>query len=146
MMNGNANEQKNSVSRSTLLGAATAVMVLLLLLAAYMLLKPVPMEGSKAITIEVVYEDGSKDGYTCTTTAHFLKEALDAIPELTIEGTSTEDFGLMMITVNGIRADFQSDRAYWALLSNGTPSNYGISRQPVKDGELYQIVYTPSDQ
>ena len=67
------------------------------------------MVGSKTITIDVVYKDGSEDSYHVTTEAQYLKEAVDDIPELTIEGTTTEEYGLMMITVNGVRADYTQD-------------------------------------
>lgn len=129
---------------SPLLGACAAAAVLALLLLIYMLSKPVPMAGSKSISISVVYQDGSLDSYSITTDARYLIDAADQIPELTIEGTTTEEFGLMMITVNGIRADYQTDGAYWALLLNEEPCNYGISQQPIKDGEAYRIVYTPA--
>ena len=60
--------------------------------------------------------------------------------------TTTEEYGLMMITVNGVRADYTQDGAYWALLLDHEPCNYGITMQPIKDGENYSIVYTPADQ
>lgn len=101
---------------SPFLGACVAVAVLALLLVIYNFSKPVPMVGSKTITIDVVYKDGSEDSYHVTTEAQYLKEAVDDIPELTIEGTTTEEYGLMMITVNGVRADYTQDGAYWALL------------------------------
>ena len=34
----------------------------------------------------------------------------------------------------------------WALLLNDEPCNFGISMQPIKDGEHYKLVYTPADQ
>ena len=131
---------------SPFLGACVAVAVLALLLVIYNFSKPVPMVGSKTITIDVVYKDGSEDSYHVTTEAQYLKEAVDDIPELTIEGTTTEEYGLMMITVNGVRADYTQGGAYWALLLDHEPCNYGITMQPIKDGENYSIVYTPADQ
>lgn len=129
---------------SPFLGACVAAAVLALLLVIYMVSKPVPMAGDKTISIDVVYEDGHSDTYEVTTETQYLKDAADEIPELAIEGTTTKEFGLMMIEVNGIRADYQLDGAYWALLNNGEPCNYGISMQPIKDGEHYSIVYTPA--
>lgn len=131
---------------SPFLGACVAAAVLALLLVVYNLTRPVPMVGSKALTITVVYEDGHEDSYKITTEAQYLKDAADEIPDLTIEGTTTEEYGLMMVTVNGVRADYTQDGAYWALLLDGEPCNYGISMQPIKDGENYSIVYTPADQ
>lgn len=145
-MNTNKPERRKLTHPSPFLGACVAVAVLALLLVIYNISKPVPMVGSKTITIDVVYEDGSEDSYNVTTEARYLKDAADDIPELTLDGTTTEEFGLMMITVNGVRADYSQDGAYWALLLDGEPCNYGVSMQPIKDGEHYSIVYTPADQ
>ena len=72
-------------------------------------------------------------------------QILEEIEELTVDGSRTEQFGLMILSVNGIRAEYTKDHAYWAVLLNGEPSSYGISRQPVQDGEHYQLVYTPAE-
>lgn len=123
-------------------GACAAIAVLALLLVIYNLTRPVPMAGTKTISIDVAYENGEQDHYQITTEAQFLLEALKSIPDFVIEGTATEELGLMVITVNGRRADYQKDGAYWALLCNGEPCSYGVSTQPIKDGESYTLQYT----
>lgn len=126
------------------LGALAALTVMALLLILYTVSKPVPMAGTKDIFLEVAYQNGAREYYEISTEAHYLKEALDSVPDLTLEGSYTEEFGLMVITINGVRADYQKDGAYWALLLNGTPCNYGVSKQPIKDGERYSFEYTPA--
>lgn len=106
---------------------------------------PQTVAGTKTLTIDVVYEDSSTDTYTVTTDADYLEEAIAEIADLTVDGSRTEQFGLMILSVNGIEADYTKDRAYWAVLLDGVPSNYGISQQPVKDGEHYQLFYTPAE-
>lgn len=106
---------------------------------------PQATAGTKHLTIDVVYEDSSMDTYPVTTDAEYLEEALEEIEELTVDGSRTEQFGLMILSVNGIRAEYTKDHAYWAVLLNGEPSSYGISGQPVQDGEHYQLVYTPAE-
>ena len=44
--------------------------------------------------------------------------------------------------VNGETADFNVDSAYWSVLVNGEYGNYGISQQPVHDGDVFTIAYT----
>ncbi|MEY8353333.1 DUF4430 domain-containing protein [Lachnospiraceae bacterium 54-53] len=131
---------------SPFLGACAAIAVLALLLVVYSLTKPVPMAGTKNISIDVVYQNGVRDHYQLTTEAQFLSEALESIPDLKIEGTASEEFGLMVITINGKRADYQKDGAYWALLCDGEPCSYGVSRQAIKDGERYTFQYTENDK
>jgi hypothetical protein len=100
------------------------------------------MAGTKNISIEVVYENGVTDHYQLTTEAQFLLEALKSIPDFQIDGSTSEEFGLMVTAVNGKQADCQKDGAYWAVLCDGEPCSYGVSRQPIKDGERYTFQYT----
>ncbi|GLB29959.1 hypothetical protein LAD12857_18820 [Lacrimispora amygdalina] len=130
---------------SPFLGGCAAIAVLALLLVIYTLTRPVPMAGTKNITVDVVYEDGVTDHYQLTTEAQYLLEALKTIPDLTIEGTTTEELGLMVTKVNGRQADYKKDGAYWALLCDGEPCSYGVSQQAIKDGERYTFQYTPAD-
>lgn len=134
------------IKLSPLLGGFAAIAVLALLLVIYTLTRPVPMAGIKNISIDVVYENGVKEHYQITTEAHFLLEAISSIPELKVSGTSSDEFGLMVTTINGTRADYQKDHAYWALLLNGEPCSYGVSQQPIKDKEAYTFQYTPANE
>ncbi len=131
---------------SPFLGGCAAITVLALLLVVYTLTKPVPMAGTKNIFIDVVYDNGVTDHYQTTTEAQFLSEALESVPDLQIEGTTSQDFGLMITTINGKRADYQKDSAYWALFCNGEPCSYGVSQQAIKDGERYTFQYTLSSE
>lgn len=131
---------------SPFLGACAAIAVLALLLVIYSLTRPVPMVGTKNISIDVVYQDGIRDHYQITTEAQFLSEALESIPDLQIDGTTSEELGLMVITINGKRGDYQKDGAYWALLCDGDPCSYGVSQQAIKDGERYTFQYTETDK
>ncbi len=46
-----------------------------------------------------------------------------------------------LYTVNGLTADFTTGNAYWAIYVNGEYGSYGLSQQPVTDGDTYAIVY-----
>lgn len=129
---------------SPFLGGCAAIAVLTLLLIIYTLTRPVPMAGTKNITVDVVYEDGGTDHYQLTTEARYLLDALKTIPNLTIEGTTTEELGLMVTSINGRQADYKTDGAYWAILCDGEPCSYGVSQQAIKNGERYTFQYTPA--
>lgn len=128
--------------RSPLIGACAAIAVLALLLVIYSATGPVPMAGTKSISIDVVYEDGSMDHYKITTEARFLSDALKSIPDLKIEGTTSEEEGLLVTSINGREADMKKGKAYWELLCDGEPASYGVSMQAIKDGETYTFQYT----
>ena len=100
-----------------------------------------PVEGSKLITIEVINKSEESTKYELKTDAEYLRQAMEEADGLDFSGTEG-DYGIMIDTVNGERADYNKDGAYWSFLVNGDYSNYGVDDQPVKDGDKFQIVYT----
>lgn len=91
----------------------------------------------KNVTIEVVSSDGESKIYEITTHADFLQDVMDEAEGLTYV---TND-GMVMV-VNGVRADYVLDGAYWAFYVNGGYCNYGIADQPVNDKDNFKIEYT----
>ena len=130
-------------------GFAIGVAVLCLAAAGLWLLylnfRPAAAQGSKTITLDVIYEDSSMESYKTQTDAEYLEQAISHMEGLTIDGSRTEQFGLMILTVNGVEADYNKDGAYWSIYLDDTPCNYGVSQQPVEDGQHYQIIYTAGD-
>lgn len=129
-------------NKQFLLALAGVCIVMAGLLLCYAKFRPQPEGGGKRITVEVVYEDESSDSYDIETDAEYLEQALGNAKGLTVEGSRTEQFGLMIETVNGVRADYNQDQAYWAIELEGEPCNYGVSQQPIRDGQHYGLVYT----
>ena len=84
-----------------------------------------------------------KKEYQIKTDAEYLQGAMDDAKEegLTYSGEDSE-YGLMVDTVNGEKAVFEKDGAYWGFSVNGEYCNYGISEQPVADGDAFEIAYT----
>ena len=119
------------------------VAVIALLAGAYMMFRPQEQEGSKSVTLTVVNKDGKEKEYQIKTDAKYLQEAMDDAKEegLTYSGEESE-YGLMVDTVNGEKAVFEEDGAYWGFSVNGEYCNYGISEQPVADGDAFEIAYT----
>lgn len=125
--------------------AALAVVALIAVAAVFGLIYlnfgPKTAEGAKQITVEVVDDAGNSLSYTTRTDAEYLRQALEEIEGLVIEGTES-DYGLMVETVNGVTADYNVNGAYWAFFVNDEYCNYGVDTQPVEDGQEYRIVYT----
>ncbi len=99
---------------------------------------PKAQEGEKHITISIVDDTGAQTDYTLDTDAEYLLEALDAVAD--IDGEEGE-YGYTLYTVNGVTADFNTGNAYWAIYVNGEYGSYGLSQQPVNDGDAFSIVY-----
>ncbi len=95
---------------------------------------------SKNITVEVADKDGNVTSYETTTDAEFLLEAVEAMDDVTIEGTEG-DYGLYIESVNGVKADYETDGAYWSIYVNGEYGSYSVSEQPVNDGDTYRFAY-----
>lgn len=131
---------------------AILVTILALLIAgtvfAYVKFSPKATQGAKAITIEVTDDDEKTTSYEVHTDAEFLRQAIEELQEnnkdFSFSG-SEGDYGLMIDTVNGVKADFNVDGAYWAIYVNGEFGNYGIDDQPVTDGDSYGFTYTKGE-
>lgn len=127
------------------IGVVALVAVIAAFTAIFFVFREKPVEGTKSITIQVVDKAQEKETYELKTDAKYLKEAMDEAEGLTYSGTEG-DYGIMIDTVNGQRADYTLDGAYWSFLVNGEYCNYGIDTQPVKDGDIFTIQYTPAEQ
>lgn len=98
--------------------------------------------AGKNVTIEVVSQDGSSVSYDVATEQEFLKGAMDELAEGG-EFSYEEENGMVM-TVNGVTADYEKDQAYWAIYVNDEFGQYGIADQPLADGDTYKLEYTPA--
>ena len=134
-------ETKNKNNKKILIGAVVLIAVLGLFYGLYMNFKPQAQIGAKAITIEVVDDAGASKVYDVATDAEYLSEAFEDADELEVLGEESQ-YGLTIITVNGVTADFNTDAAYWSIMVNGEYGQYGADAQVVADGDDYQLVYT----
>ena len=129
-------------NRKIMLGVIALVAVIAIFAVIYMVFREKPVEGSKSITIEVVDQEAQSTNYQLKTDAEYLRQAMEEAEGLTFSGTESEAFGLMVDTVNGVRADYDEDGAYWSFYVNDEYCNYGIDAQPVLDGDVFSIIYT----
>jgi len=60
-----------------------------------------------------------------------------------IEGDESE-FGMMVIYVNGIRADFNEDGAWWAFYIDDEMAMAGVDATDIEEGTVYKFIYTPA--
>ena len=66
----------------------------------------------------------------------------DALLESGIVEGDKEIYGLYVKKVNGIRADYNLDKAYWQLIVNGKSSLVGVDFVEITEGDTYEFVYT----
>lgn len=95
-------------------------------------------DGKKTLKVTVKADDKSVT-FTLKTDAETVGEAL--LAENLIAGDQSS-YGLYVKVVNGIRADYDTDKAYWAFFQNGAYMNTGVDATKFADGDAYELVYT----
>lgn len=95
-------------------------------------------EGESTIYVQVKVNDNSVT-FTVKTDKTILG---DALLELGIIDGDVEEYGLYVKYANGIRADYDKDKAYWAFYENGEYLMTGVDSTEITNGGHYEIVYS----
>lgn len=135
--------ENKRTDKKVIIGAAVLAAAVVMMAAGFFLFREKPVEGSKAIVIEVVDNEQKTVTYNVKTDAEYLRQAMEEAEGLEFSGAESE-YGMMVDTVNGITADYNVNGAYWSFYVNGGYCNYGIDTQPVQDGDTFRIEYTPA--
>ena len=107
---------------------------------------PKTSEGSKQVVVEVVNKESESKKYEIKTDSKYLSDLMDELQsesDFSYEASNSE-YGMYIESVNGEKADYSSDGAYWAIYVNGEYGQFGADQQPVNDGETYSFVYEVS--
>lgn len=120
--------------------AAAALAVLIAVFAGvWMLTRPAVSQGGKSFTVTVVHGDGNEKNFTYHTDEEFLGPVL--LSEGLIEGENSAH-GLYIKVVDGERADYDTDGAYWAIYQGEEYAAQGVDYTPIQDGDTFSFVYT----
>ena len=134
---------KKKLNWKGLVGVVALAALIVVFALCYNAFREKPVEGSKSIVIEVVNKAGESTEYPLQTDAEYLQQAMDEAAEFGLTYVGEEGpYGLSVPEVNGEVADYNVDQSYWAFYVNDEYCNYGISAQPVEDGDTFSIVYT----
>lgn len=93
-------------------------------------------EGNIKFSLTVVDQDGNETDFQILTDKETVGEALLDVD--LIAGDESE-YGLYVKTVNGVTADYDKDKTYWAFYVNGEYANTGVDSTPVEDGAVYSF-------
>lgn len=97
-----------------------------------------PAEGI-SYTVTVTHADGSTKEFSYTTTEKYVGTLLQQ--EGLIEGP-IEAYGIYIQVVDGERAVYEENGAYWAFYENGEYAMAGIDQTVATEGAHYELVYT----
>ena len=95
-------------------------------------------EGAKTFILEVTAEDKTV-AFTIKTDEKMVGAAL--FEQGLIEGEQSQ-YGLYTKVVNGITADFDVNKRYWAFYIDGEYATAGVDTTEITEGTVYQLVYT----
>lgn len=90
-------------------------------------------EGKKSFNL-TVEADGSQKAYLVKTDK---KTVADALLELKLIEAEKGNPGIYIRKVDGISADFELDRSYWAFYINGQYATSGADSTDITEGEKY---------
>ncbi len=91
-------------------------------------------EGKMSFNFSVVDKDGNETKFVIHTDAETVGAAL---MELGLVEGDEGDYGLYVKKVNGILADYDVDKTYWAFYINGEYAMSGVDKTPITEGESY---------
>ena len=123
-----------------LIAVAVALLAMIaVVLGIYFSTRPGTTEGAKAITVTVVHKDGSETSFEYDTDEEYLGPVL--LSEGLVEGEEGQ-YGLVINTVDGETADWNTDQSYWALFIGEEYATTGADGVALTDGGVYKLVYT----
>jgi len=126
-------------NKKLIIGIVVLVVVIAALVGIYAATRPETSQGAKTITVEVVHSGGSSKTFTYHTDEEYLGAVLQA--EGLIVGEDGP-YGLYILEVDGERAVYEEDNAYWSLMIGEEYAMQGADQTPVNDGDSFSLVYT----
>ena len=95
-------------------------------------------KGDKTINVKVIVGKNN-----VKFTIHTDKETVgEALAEHKLIDGEEGPYGLYVKYVNGIKADYDENKAYWAFSKESTPLETGVDKTKLNDGEKYELIYT----
>lgn len=125
-------------NKKYILAAIAVVVVVALGLGLWYFTKPKTAEGEKSFTVTVVHANGTSKDFSYTSDEEYVGTVL--VKEGLITGEQGE-FGLYIHEVDGERAVWEENGAYWSFYVNGEYGMVGVDQTPIEDGAKYKLEY-----
>ena len=126
------------MNKKTVISLIVLVVVVALIATAYFMFRPGGTLGPKAFTLEIVHKDGQTKTLELTASEEFLGEYLEK--EGIIEGAEGP-YGMYIAKVEGEKAVYEEDNAYWAFYVDGAYAALGVDQTPIENGKVYKLQY-----
>ena len=136
------------MQKKTLLLIIGIVLAVAALVGAWFLLNP-PAEPAAptdptaepgvAFTVVVVHSDGTEKTFSYRSEEEYVGTVL--LEEGLISGENGQ-YGLYIKTVDGEKAVYEEDNAYWGFFIGDEYAPTGVDMTPITEGAVYKLVYT----
>ena len=93
-------------------------------------------EGQTMFLFTVVDKEGNETDFEIHTDK---KTVGDALLDLKLIDGDDDKYGLYVKTVNGITADYDTDKTYWAFYVNGEYAPTGVDSTDIEEGVSYSF-------
>ena len=131
------------MNKKTWIIIAALVVLVAALVTVYFVTRPETTDETKQFTLEIVHSDGSLITKPMESNSRYLGELLQW--KRIIKGEEGQ-YGLYIQEVDGEKAVFEEDNAYWAFYVDGEYAMLGIDQTPIEDGKVYRLAYTLNNQ
>ena len=124
-----------------LLAIVMCVVMLLSMVACSAKKEETPETGAEkmSFTVIVVHKDGTEKTFTYETNEKYVGPVLEA--DGLLKGNEGP-YGMEITEVDGEKAVYSEDGAYWAVYEGEEYALQGIDTTPVKEGQVYKLVWT----
>ena len=126
-------------NKKLVIALVVLVAVIAILAGVYTATRTAPQEGTKNVTIVIVYQDGTEKSLEYKTEAEYLADLL--VAEGLVDGYSSEEYGYTITAVDGIYLDWAVDNAYWALYEGDAYATESAAGIVLTEGSVYKLVY-----
>ena len=114
------------------------VAVVALLVGVYFATRPRGNDDMKAFTVTITHKDGTQKVLNCKSDAQMVGDYLQA--EGIVKGEEGA-YGLYIHEVDGERAVYEEDGAFWAFYVDGEQSLTGVDQTALEEGKHYELRY-----
>lgn len=122
-----------------LIALIAIVLVAALMAGVYVMTRPQAQEGSKNVTIVIIYQDGTEKKLEYATEHEYLSQLL--LEKELVTGYESQEYGFTIEGVDGIVLDWSKDNAYWALYEGDAYATTSATGIVLVDGGVYKLVY-----
>ena len=126
-------------NKKLIVSLVALVLVIAVMAGVYVATRPEAVAGEKNVTVVIVYEDGTEKKLEYATTCEFLSELL--LEKELVTGYASEEYGFTIESVDGIKLDWATDGAYWALYEGDAYATTSAAGIALTDGGVYRLVY-----